>query len=514
MDLNYRLLLRQGLFVSLFCFLVACETPGELISYVELDYNLSRVAPLTAQLELRTSRLVALELRVEGRHGAASDVVLNFPSLSDDFSIPVLGLYPDTLNTVELTLREPGGELLETRIFQLTTGPASENLPQIRIDKAPGPKSKPGFNLVNYFGHDPGRTFTPQMAFMFDQYGDIRWYLDYLADPIFRNLFYDNGLSRMENGNLLMGDLNSDALYEIDMQGVIMNTWPLNGYSFHHHVLEKPNNNLLATVSKNSFRTVEDQLLEIDPNSGNIIREWDLRESLQSGRRVWDTDLADIRTDWFHANGVAYSEADDRLVVSGRTQGVVKLTNNNDLVWILAPHKGWGQNGRGEDLNPYLLQPLDAQGNPITEQAVLDGDANHPDFEWPWYQHSPVLMPNGNLLLFDNGDNRNYTQPGNYSRVVEYEIDEEEMTIQQVWTYGKERGEECYSRIVSGVAYNEDQNTVLFMPGAISSQGERYGKVVEVDYQTREVIFEATIIPKVAPFDITFHNVKRMGLYP
>lgn len=50
-------------------------------------------------------------------------------------------------------------------------------------------------------------------------------------------------------------------------------------------------------------------------------------------------------------------------------------------------------------------------------------------------------------MIFDNGDNRNYQQPCSYSRTVEYEIDEEKMTIRQIWSYGKERDRETYSKI-------------------------------------------------------------------
>ena len=164
-------------------------------------------------------------------------------------------------------------------------------------------------------------------------------------------------------------------------------------------------------------------------------------------------------------------------------------------------------------LNQFLLTPLDANDNEITDAGVLDGSVNHPDFEWSWYQHSPILMPNGNLMVFDNGDNRNYTNFGPYSRAVEYEIDEENKTIKQVWTYGKERGEEAYARIVSKVSYVPENNSVLFTPGSAVSGGVPSGKVIEVDYNTKEVIFEATVIPPGAIFNISFHNVLRMPFY-
>jgi arylsulfate sulfotransferase len=211
---------------------------------------------------------------------------------------------------------------------------------------------------------------------------------------------------------------------------------------------------------------------------------------------------------------VAHDARDGGIVVSGRTQGTVKLTPDNAVVWILAPHRGWATAGDGTDLTARLLQPLDAAGQPITDATVLDGTANHPDFAWAWYQHCPIVLDDGTLLLFDNGDNRNYTGAQRYSRVVAYRIDETAMTVQQLWQYGAERGAETYSRIVSGVDYHAAEDNVMFMPGAAGTDPARYGKVVEVDYTTRAVVFEATITPPTAPFGITFHRVKRLPLYP
>ncbi|MCB0663179.1 MAG: aryl-sulfate sulfotransferase, partial [Saprospiraceae bacterium] len=123
----------------------------------------------------------------------------------------------------------------------------------------------------------------------------------------------------------------------------------LRGYGFHHHVIEKPNGNFLVTVNDFSKSTVEDVVIEIDRNSGNIINTWDLNESLEKGRQAWETDIADLNVDWFHANALEYSPTDDCILVSGRTQGVVKLDVNNEVKWILAPHKDWDLNGRGQD---------------------------------------------------------------------------------------------------------------------------------------------------------------------
>ena len=473
--------------------------------------NPSGYAPLTAEVELATTMPVQVEVVVAGR-GTADELRHRFPSVSQQARLPILGLYPGFDNTITLRFLDAGGTLVGEVKRTITTPPLLRDLPSIAINTATPAAMKPGMNLVSYFGHD-GQV-TPQRPFIFDADGAIRWYLDFRSHPNLANLFYDDGVERLANGNLYFGDGSTGRIIEMDMLGRIVHTWALPGYGFHHEVLEKPNGNFLVTVNKNGAATVEDYLIEIDRATGAMLHEWNLNQSLDYTRRSWPTSFGDQNVDWFHANGLAYDPQDDAIIVSGRTQGVVKLTNANKVVWILAPHRGWAAAGDGTDLTTRLLQPLDAAGQPITDPAVLEGTTNHPDFEWAWYQHAPELMPDGTLLLFDNGDNRNYTGQSLYSRAVAYRIDPVAMTVQQVWQYGKERGGETFSRIVSDVDYHAAEDNVMFMPGAVGFGGAAYGKVVEVDRATRAVVFEATITPPTAAFGITFHRVERLPLYP
>ena len=50
-------------------------------------------------------------------------------------------------------------------------------------------------------------------------------------------------------------------------------------------------------------------------------------------------------------------------------------------------------------------------------------------------QHHPQILPNGNLLLFDNGTSHDPPQ----SRVVEYELDQDARTARLVWSYSDGR---------------------------------------------------------------------------
>ncbi|MEM9996779.1 MAG: aryl-sulfate sulfotransferase [Bacteroidota bacterium] len=472
------------------------------------------VAPLTARVDAVTTEPTSVEVVVAGQGSDGIEMRRRFEAVATAHTVPVLGLYPGTDNTVTLRFFDADGTLLGSVAETFPTGPLADDFPAVEIDVAPTMQAKPGVNLVSYFGHRS--TITPQRAFAFDAVGDIRWALDFTGDPILGSLFYDNGVERLANGNLYFADRTTSRIYEVTMLGQVVNTWDMPGYTFHHQVLEKPNGNFLATVNKIGLATVEDHVIEIDRASGAIVNVWDLNAALDNQRRAWPTDLADLDIDWFHANAVEYDAATDAIIVSGRTQGVVKLTTSNEVVWMLAPHRDWGTAGDGTDLTTRLLQPLDAASAPITEAAVLDGSANHPDFEWAWYQHAPTLMPDGRLLVFDNGDTRNYVPNGSgplYSRAVAYRIDDVARTIQQTWQYGKERGAATYSRIVSDVDVHAETGTVLFTPGAAAGSAP-HGKIVEVDPSTQTVVFEATVTPPTAPFGITFHRVERLSLYP
>jgi len=470
--------------------------------------NPTGYSPLTATLHVETSPQTKISIRVAGKHGDDSDVINDFQELGVSHDVSVLGLYAAFDNTVELIFRDAAGTELGRKSYTIKTSAVPYAVfPSITIDTKKEGMMAAGMTLVSYFGYS-GNQF-PQYPFIFDAFGDIRWYLDFRTHPVLNNLFYDDGMERLQNGNLYFGDISSNAIYEMDFQGKTINTWSFPGYQFHHNVQEKPNGNFLVTVTKQGSSTTEDQIIEIDRNSKQIITTWDLRVSLQDTRQILTSDLVD----WIHINAVVYDPSDNTIVVSGRTQALVKLDQDNNVVWIMGPHKGWGTAGNGADLNTYLLEPLDQNDQPIVDQSVLDGDSNHPDFEWNWYQHAPLIMPNGHVMVFDNGgDNRNFSGAGQYSRAVEFEVNNENKTVKQIWKYGENRGPATFAHIVSDVDFLSDDNHVIFSPGS-TYNSTYYGKVVELDYNTQDVVFEATLSPTKANYGITFHRTERLKLY-
>ena len=489
-------------------------TSGNNPQVSSIVLNPTGAAPLCAIINYPSQRPCKTEIIIMGKHGSGSNVAHQFNDWGSSHADTVVGLYGGFANTVEVMYLDTNSNSFGDTTVTITTPVLSAGIPaSITADSVQG-SVEPGMNLVSSWD-----VFNPRIPYIVDRYGDIRWILNFSGNPALSGMQYDCGIARLHNGHYFFGDITSNEIYEVDLVGTIINKWALPGYSFEHTVTEEPDGNFLVTVSKNGstnsngVATIEDYVIEVARSGGAVLHEWNLKALLNAYRYILPQTTA---SDWFHGNAVIYDSTDNTIIVSGRFQGVVKLTYDNTIKWILAPHRGWGKNGNGTDLNAFLLNPLDASGNPISDTSVINGWTNSPDFEWNWYQHAPILIPNGDLLLFDNGSTRNFdsTATTHYSRVVEYRINPTNMTVQQVWSYGEKTGSQTYSALFSSVQYLPQTNHVLFCPGyQVPTASGSGGKIIEIDYATQAVIQETDITTPTSN-GICFHRSKRITIYP
>ncbi|GAB4027629.1 hypothetical protein GCM10028773_59480 [Spirosoma koreense] len=479
-------------------------------------------APLSALVNFSVSALGKTYIRVRGKHGKITNVEHTFNDIGLQHSIPLIGLYANYANTVDVRIVSAGGDTLAKSSITIQTAPLSSGIPlPTSIVAAPFDEANvaPGLILVSSFSNIG--TGKPSSPYFLDNYGDIRWILDFRNHPQLNTLSYDDGISRLRNGNFYFGSTTTPMIYEVDLLGKLINNWGLSGYVFHHEVHEKPNGNFLLNATKpgSTYKdgvspTVEDFVIEIDRQNGNLLTVWDLKESLDETRYSVTQDVIQQANDWFHGNAVMYDSTDNTIVVSGRSQGIVKLDYNNNVKWILAAHKGWTTNRRGEDLTQFLLKPLDANGNLISDAGIIDGTTIAPDFEWNWYQHNISHLPNGDWMMFDNGTVREFNPSvtSKYSRVVRYKIDSGNKTVQQIWTYGKDRGADTYSAIVSSAQFLPTANHVVFSPGyQVPNTNGQGGKIVEIDYATKQVVSEISISSANL---WGFHRARKISAYP
>ena len=394
-------------------------------------------SPLTALAVFTTEEPARVSIRVHGKTSDA-DITNDFPALETEHLIPIYGLYADFLNTVTLNVTTEGGQKTETTVSIQTDAidPTSIGNAIIQTD------------LEDAEHTSDGLTFLYSHKFAFDAHGDIRWVNDTWSIPSAVLYGYEDGTYITFCGAYLEG---GTLLIERNFLGKFLRVW-YSPYGVHHDITQGENGNLLVTGSHGSAS--EDLVYELDANTGEVVHSLDLKTVLpRSSERIYAAQAAQNElgkpwglspNDWFHLNAIVWDVSD--VILSGRhSSAVVKMAwPSGEIKWILASPFGWPTM-----FQQYLLTPAEGQT----------------DFEWPYWQHAPVLLPDQDnnpdtidLLLFDNGTVRfgnadvqealnthNLSAIQYYSRMVQYRINEKDHTIEQIWQYGKERGNALYA---------------------------------------------------------------------
>lgn len=480
------------------CLVISCNQgpkPLEdiLRGSVESRLNPYGKVPMGALLTFRSADPCQVEISIDG----PIPVTRKFSAFTRTHAIPVLGMYADTSNTIHITLTDKKDNVY-TGSVAVKTEALPGFFPEIDIVKVDRSKMEPGFHLIELLVANNGLFHS--YTLMFDDNGAIRWYMDMSSAG---KICYSP--LRLKNGNWLY--LSWIDLYELDELGQLVRKDQMWGHAADHHIIELPNGNLLMGGSKKdasvvrdgqSISTRYDYIIEWERTPpGRTVKEWDLGQVLDVNRAVFPSDYSlDVKADWFHINSIAQSHRDQSLIASGRNQGVVKVDALNNPKWILAPHKSWGKSGRsgnGFNTSDFLLTAVDTDGAPYPEE-IQQGLRAAEDFEWPTGQHSISVLDNGNVVLFDNGLSRNFENKPAYSRAVEYRIDEDKKTIQQVWEYGKSRGLDMFSGITSEVDLLPVTGNRLITAGSVRlSDLPPHSKMVELTYPDNEEVFEANI---------------------
>ena len=438
------------------------------------------ISPLTALVIFETSDLTAPEVTVKGKDENTTFTKTFTPSKKH--ILPIYGLYPDTNN--EVTIECNG----KKNVFYIKTDPLPEDfaLPT----KVVSNKEELGNEL--YFVTPSSDGYVAA----YDVNGDVRWYL---------NESFTWDIKRLNNGNILLSSnrlINPPyymtGLMEMDLLGKVYYEYTLPG-GYHHDVFELENGNFIIASDNFENGTVEDYIVEMDRKTGEIVKTIDLTKILpqDEGRNVNATDY-----DWFHNNSVWYDAATNSLTLSGRHQdAVVNLDySTNEINWIVGSKEGWSK-----EMQKYFFEP----------------DENT---EFQWSQHAAMILPNGNLFVFDNGNNRSKTSENavsaenNYSRGVIYQLDKENKIIHQVWQYGKERGSEFYSPYISDVDYFNDGHYLIHSGGISKTEdgkpnNEPAGlqKAGSMNSITTEVKDDEVIFEMQLPGN--FYRAEKMSLY-
>lgn len=327
------------------------------------------------------------------------------------------------------------------------------NLPPHQIDVCKPARREPGMMVFNV---RPGR---PDIG-----RNKVGWIIGVDQDGNFPlNMKFDTAAQdscALPNGNLMFSLTGAGLIKEVLRSGQVVRQWhvagkwqdkepPPNSVEIdvpltHHRVNRFPNGNLLLLSAETRVlpdwpqndtdpdaprgpaNVVGDVVLEVTPK-GEVVNKWHLLDMLDPYRLCYGSCSGYWRklglpdsNDWCHTNAVFYDARDDTIMLSLRTQDcILKFhRSSGEIKWILGDPGNWRA-----PWSDKLLKPVG-------------------DVEWQYHQHDCSVTPTGTILCFDNGNHRALPfadpLPGekNYSRVVEFAVDEDAMTVEQVWAFG------------------------------------------------------------------------------
>ena len=399
--------------------------------------------------------------------------------------VGVVGLRAEQDYTFDVSARGASGTW-HAPAQRYTPGPLPEHFPTLDVALTQPDEMEPGFTVVQVtsgpiWGAD-GRLLA------LDDRGEVVWYFEpeRAEDITFQRPTADGGYLFLDEVRLRSGTrrqrkidfLGRDvAAYESDAMGTLV---------FHHEVVVLPNGNYLALAQSDhavdypaaedgapptTYRVGFDALVEYTPDA-RVVREVDLAPLFPPDRisSRFDFDLTLLTAgakDLTHANSIAYDPNDGCVVMSFRNQDVVGKIDLDGPRWVWVI---------GED-------------SPAT-----DGDDDWPFLRLttgslPHHQHSAVLLPDDHLLVYDNGNGADGSAcppecVGEYSRAVEYVVDERGGTVTQVWEWFDATFEpRLFAPLVGSVESLSNGNVLISDSGLVNLPaltGDRWMRVVEV----------------------------------
>lgn len=443
--------------------------------------NPSGRVPLAASVEFSGAPSLEVQLTIDGGGSTTTTVGGDEWRVSGgDFRVPVVGLLPATDYDITVVVDQNGAELARRTFQHRTPEPPANPLafPPIDVRIIESERMEPGFTFLSVRRRALGRSqwLTPaQLAFStkwgmliaLDSAGRVVWWYESDARTA--------GIERLHNGNILMHRADFSAV-EIDLLGFTRSQYYAENRPFpepdnpdaiairghqtlHHQPYQMPNGDFLSftanaypiegyyTSDTDPAAPRKDQMVMADTviqfsQTGEQVWTWNTMDYLDPFRIGYDTFWAywwvrgfDQHVDWTHANGVSYDERDDSVLISLRNQSaILKIDRQtSEIKWILGRHDNWP-----ERLKDKLLKPVG-------------------DLTWPAYQHNPRITHTGSVILFDNRahggalafEDRPPVNKG-FSRGVEFEVDEDAMTVRQVWASSDGTEDDpCYTNAMS-----------------------------------------------------------------
>lgn len=368
----------------------------------------------------------------------------------------IVGLVPGMTNEVTMTITGSWGNVRQIVSFQVDMPETQSGYP-IRLETTDGSSDAEladglyaMMRINGYLGY----------SFFFDNEGVLRYEMVLEGYGPDRILF---------DGNDIITCVSNGKLARLNGLGQVEQVYDLGEYALHHDIGFGRDGEILALAELEGSENVEDLLLSIDMESGEVTQLIDFKEAMsgyyEMTRPISATDDFFWQAgewDWIHLNSLQYMEESDSLIVSSReTSTIIKLSNIHEdveLSWLAGDSRFW------ED-TPYADYCLEQEGDFVPQygqhcvEYLRAGDEDGVYYLAVYNNNYWSLNSRDNfeLELADSVGTDLYGLGDETSQVYVYRIDENNGTFALDSSF-----DVPYSSIVSnGSVCSEDGNWVV-----------------------------------------------------
>lgn len=365
----------------------------------------------------------------------------------------LIGMIPDTVNTITLTAVDDEGNTVGTKGIEYHTSPLLGSTKNVQLEVTKGESSAELSDglytmLGNRTEEDNEQT---DYILLYDNNGTLRSEIPIKSYRACNILFDDSHMYY---------STSADEIAVMDNTGQILTVYSMGDYQLHHDYIFGSENDLLVLASQENAETEEDRILSVDLDDGTVTELIDLADLFGD---YLDSLSSDEPLDWMHINSIRLIGEDSIIISSRETSTIIKIDDiyGDPVVdYMIGSVQFWEESGYDslllEQVGDFSLQA----GQHCVEYETSDELEDGQYYLYFYNNNNTVCDTRGYDYSSDDSYSGTYSgTEGEESYYYKYLVDENERTFELI-----EQIPVTYSGYVSSV--QQTGNNLLIDSGS------------------------------------------------
>ena len=295
------------------------ESQEYTLSNMLIEYNPFGTNTQSLYVYFETDSAVKVSYTIHVKEDDIADFSRNVyqdEEYQKEHEFQVIGLIPDTENTITFYITNEDGSTDTNEIVYEMGSLYGEEAVQLDTDvKQSADKLEDGLYVV--LGNDSA---SKNFMYYYDNNGVLRGEVPLLGYRSHRLIFDENSMYY---------SISEKKMAQVNRLGQVTKVYDLGNYKLHHDYVFDENGNMLILATDTTQDSVEDIVLKLDVNSGEVTEVLDLGDLFGEYKKTCVKNSSD-ELDWMHINTIQYIGNGSVLLSSRETSTIIKVDNIYD----------------------------------------------------------------------------------------------------------------------------------------------------------------------------------------